>query len=105
PAYVSPEQAASRRKQVDERSDVYSLGLTLYELLTLHQPFAGKDVAVILKNILTKEPPRPSTLNPRVPQDLETIVMKAIEKEPVNRYQSAEELGDDLRRFMNFEAI
>lgn len=105
PAYVSPEQAASRRKQVDERSDVYSLGLTLYELLTLHQPFAGKDVAVVLKNILTKDPPRPATLNPRVPQDLETIVMKAIEKDPANRYQSAAELGDDLRRFMNFEAI
>ena len=105
PAYVSPEQAASRRKHVDERSDIYSLGLTLYELLTLHQPFAGKDVAVILRNILTKDPPRPSQLNPRVPQDLETIVMKAIEKEPANRYQTAEELGDDLRRFMNFEAI
>ena len=105
PAYVSPEQAGSRRKQVDERSDIYSLGLTLYELLTLHQPFAGKDVAVILKNILTKDPPRPSQLNPRVPQDLETIVLKAIERDPVNRYQSAEELGDDLRRFMNFEAI
>jgi len=105
PAYVSPEQAASRRKQVDERSDIYSLGLTLYELLTLHQPFAGKDVAVILKNILTKDPPRPSLLNPRVPQDLETIVMKAMERDAANRYPSAEELGDDLRRFMNFEAI
>ncbi|HZM00744.1 MAG TPA: serine/threonine-protein kinase, partial [Planctomycetota bacterium] len=105
PAYVAPEQASSRRRQVDERSDVYSLGLTLYELLTLHQPFAGKDVAVILRNILTKEPPPPTQLNPRVPQDLETIVLKAIEKDPANRYQSAAELGDDLRRFLNFEAI
>jgi serine/threonine protein kinase len=105
PAYVSPEQAASRRKKVDERSDIYSLGVTLYELITLHQPFSGKDVAVILRNILQKDPPTPTKLNPRVPRDLETIVLKAMEKDPDKRYQSAEELGDDLRRFMNFEAI
>jgi len=105
PAYVSPEQAASRRKKVDERSDIYSLGVTLYELITLHQPFSGKDVAVILRNILQKDPPPPTRLNPRVPRDLETIVLKAMEKDPDKRYQSAEELGDDLRRFMNFEAI
>lgn len=105
PAYVSPEQAASRRKKVDERSDIYSLGVTLFEFLTLHQPFAGKDVADVLRKIITTDPPPPSRLNPRIPRDLETIVVKAIEKDPARRYQSAEEFGDDLRRFLNFEPI
>ncbi len=105
PAYVSPEQAASRRKKVDERSDIYSLGVTLYEFLTLHQPFAGKDVADVLRKIITTDPPPPSRLNPRIPRDLETIVVKAIEKDPAKRYQSAEEFGDDLRRFLNYEPI
>ncbi|GJM20835.1 MAG: hypothetical protein DHS20C15_07500 [Planctomycetota bacterium] len=105
PAYVSPEQASPRRVRVDERSDIYSLGVTLYELVTLHQPFGGKHVAVILRQILTKDPPPPSKLNPRVPRDLETIVLKAIEKDPDRRYASAEELGEDLRRFLNFEPI
>jgi len=105
PAYVSPEQAQTRRSKVDERSDIYSLGVTLYELLTLHQPFAGKDVAVTLRQILTKDPPPPGKLDPRLPRDIETIVMKAIEKEPARRYQTAQEFGDDLRRFLNFEPI
>jgi serine/threonine protein kinase len=105
PAYVAPEQAGPRRRKVDLRADIYSLGVTLYELLTLHQPFAGKDVAVILRNILQKEPPPPTQLNPRIPKDLETIVLKAIEKDPDRRYQTAEEFADDLRRFLNFEAI
>jgi serine/threonine protein kinase len=105
PAYVAPEQAGPRRRKVDLRADIYSLGVTLYELLTLHQPFVGKDVAVILRNILQKDPPPPTQLNPRIPKDLETIVLKAIEKDPDRRYQTAEELADDLRRFLNFEAI
>jgi len=105
PAYVSPEQAATRRVRLDERSDLYSLGVTLYELLTLHQPFTGKNVAVILRNVITKDPPAPSKLNPRIPRDLETIVLKAMEKDPDRRYQSAEEFGEDLRRFLNFEPI
>ena len=67
PAYVSPEQASGRRVRVDERSDIYSLGVTLYELVTLHQPFAGKNVAVILKQILTRDPPPPSIFTPRLP--------------------------------------
>jgi serine/threonine protein kinase len=105
PAYVSPEQASSRRGRIDARSDVYGLGVTLYELLTLVQPFAGKDVAQVLKAILTVEPEPPSRIDPRVPRDLETIVMKTLEKDPASRYQSADELADDLRRFLNFEAI
>jgi len=105
PAYVSPEQASTRRAGVDARTDIYSLGVTFYEMLTLHQPFAGKNVAVVLRNIITGDPPAPSKVNPRIPADLETIVLKAIERDPVKRYQSAEELGDDLRRFLNFEPI
>ncbi len=105
PAYVSPEQASSRRARIDERSDIYSLGVTLYELLTLHQPFAGKDVADALRKIITKDPPPPTRINPRLSRDLETIVMKAIEKDPDKRYQSAAEFGDDLRRFLNYEPI
>lgn len=105
PAYVSPEQASTRRAGVDERTDVYSLGVTLYECVTLHQPFVGKNVAVILRNILTGDPPPPSKLAPRIPRELETIVMKAIERDPQKRYQTAEEFGDDLRRFLNFEPI
>ena len=105
PMYVSPEQAMSRRVKVDERSDIYSLGVTLYELLTLHQPFAGKDVNQILRMIITKDPPPITQLNPRLPRDIETIVMKAIEKDPDKRYQTAESLANDLRRFLNFEQI
>jgi serine/threonine protein kinase len=105
PAYVSPEQASTRRARVDERSDIYSLGVTLYELLTLHQPFSGKNVAVILKQILTGDPPLPTALNPRIPRDLETIVLEAIERDPSKRYQTAEAFGDDLRRFLNFEPV
>ena len=105
PAYVSPEQASSRRARVDERSDVYSLGVTLYEALTLHQPFVGKNVAVVLRNILTGDPVPPSKVNPRIPKELETIVLKAMERDPARRYQDAEALGDDLRRFLNFEPI
>jgi len=105
PAYMSPEQAMSRRVRVDERSDIYSLGVTFYELLTLHQPFAGKNMAVVLRQIITREPPSPSAVNPRVPRDLDTIVMKAIEKDPERRYQTARELSEDLRRFLNYEDI
>ncbi|RKY18866.1 MAG: hypothetical protein DRQ55_12165 [Planctomycetota bacterium] len=105
PAYVSPEQAATRRTRPDARSDIFSLGVTLYELLTLHQPFVGKNVAVILRNIITKDPPPPTRINPRIPKDLETIALKSMEKDPDRRFQNAEELGDELRRFLNFEPI
>lgn len=105
PAYVSPEQASSRRSRIDERSDIYSLGVTLYESVTLHQPFAGKDVADVLRKIITKDPPPPSKVNPRIPKDLETIILKAIEKDPEKRFQSVEEFGNELRRFINYEPI
>jgi len=105
PAYLSPEQVATRRARVDERSDIYSLGVTLYELLTLQQPFTGKNVAVVLRNIIAGDAEAPTRINPRIPRDLETIVLKSMERDPARRYASADELGDDLRRFLNFEPI
>ncbi len=105
PQYVSPEQASSKHRRVDERTDVYSLGVTLYELLTLHQPFAGKDVHDILRKIIVTDPPPPSRLNPRVPRDLEVVVQRALEKNPDLRYPTVGEFGDDLRRFLNYEPI
>ncbi|MGQ0553497.1 MAG: protein kinase domain-containing protein [Planctomycetota bacterium] len=105
PAYVSPEQAEAKRRPVDARSDIFSLGVTLYELVTLHQPFAAKSVAAILRNVAMLDPPLPTKQNPQLPRDLETIILKAIEKLPERRYQSAEALAEDLRHFLNFEPI
>src|SRR5262249_49363006 len=94
--YMAPERFDRR---CDRRSDVYSLGLTLYELLTLRPPFDETERGLLIKQVTQSEPPRPRRLNRRIPRDLETIVLKAIEKQPDRRYQSAEELADDLRRF------
>ena len=95
--YMSPEQALARRVVIDGRTDVYSLGVTLYELLTLRPAFDGKDRAEILRKIESDEPTPLRKLNASVPQDLETIVQKALAKEPSERYASAKELADDLR--------
>lgn len=95
--YMAPERF---RGQADCRSDVYGLGLTLYEMLTLQSPFGSGDRARLTERILQSEPPRPRRLDPRIPRDLETIVLKAIAKEPSRRYESAAALADDLRRFL-----
>jgi serine/threonine protein kinase len=94
--YMAPE---SLHGQSDRRSDVYSLGLTLYELLTLEPPFQESSAAKLLKKVTEQEPTRPRRLNPAIPHDLETIVLKAISREPSHRYQSARELAEDLQRF------
>jgi len=99
PAYMSPEQAAARMP-LDERTDVYSLGATLYECLTLSPPARGKTLAEICSNIVHSEPPPPRYLDRRIPRDLETIVCRAMEKEPGSRYATAGELARDLRRFI-----
>jgi serine/threonine protein kinase len=103
--YMSPEQAAGRGDTLDHRADVYSLGTTLYELLTLRPAFEGRDRQQLLRDITSEEPPQPRRLNKAVPADLETIVLKAMAKEPANRYATAQELADDLSRFLRHEPI
>jgi serine/threonine protein kinase len=105
PAYTSPEQIASGRIPLDHRTDIYSLGATLYELLTLRPPFTGSQRDEVLAQIVHKEPPPPRKVNRRVPVDLETICLKALEKDPDRRYPSAGELAEDLRRYVNRFAI
>lgn len=95
--YIAPERF---RGEIDERTDIYSLGLTLYELLTLHPPFGEPDRQVLMRRIVESEPPAPRTLRPAIPRDLETIVLKAIAKEPERRYRTAADLADDLERFL-----
>jgi serine/threonine protein kinase len=97
--YMSPEQAGGRSGLIDPRTDVYSLGVTLYEFLTLRPAFEGSDRQVLVRRILEDEPTRPRRINPSIPLDLETIVLKAISKNREERYATAQELADDLRRF------
>jgi WD40 repeat protein/serine/threonine protein kinase len=94
--YMAPERFEG---QSDARSDVYSLGLTLYELLTLEPVFTEGDRSKLIHQILHQERPRPRNINPSVPRDLDTIVAKASAREPERRYQAAAELADDLRRW------
>jgi predicted Zn-dependent protease len=105
PAYMSPEQITAGRAPLDHRTDVYSLGATLYELLTLRPPFTGERRDQVIAQIIHKEPPPPRKLNRKVPVDLETICLKALDKDPDRRYQSAGGLADDLRRYVNRFAI
>jgi eukaryotic-like serine/threonine-protein kinase len=103
--YMSPEQALAKRVVVDHRTDIYSLGVTLYELLTLGPAYSGRDREEILRRIAFEEPPAPRKHNPSIPVALETIVLKAMAKDPSGRYASARDLADDLRRFLNHEPI
>jgi hypothetical protein len=97
--YASPEQVLARRGVVDHRSDIYSLGATLYELLTLRPLFDGRDRNELLRQIADEEPRPPRSIHPAVPVELETVVLKALRKEPAERYPTARDLADDLQRF------
>ncbi len=105
PFYMSPEQADSRRGAIDARTDIYSLGITLYEALTTKQPFVGNTSHEVIRKILSEEPAPPRKILDRVPADLETICLHAIEKDPRRRYQTALEFSQDLRAFLDGEPI
>jgi serine/threonine protein kinase/WD40 repeat protein len=95
--YMAPERFED---QGDARSDVYSLGITLYEMLTLRPAFPGERRAELIDRVRHAEPPRPRQLDPHIPRDLETVVLKALAKEPARRYPTAAALAEDLRRFL-----
>jgi serine/threonine protein kinase len=100
--FMAPERFQG---QADRRSDLYSLGITFYEMLTLRPAFADSDRARLVERVTHEEPARPRKLDPHIPPDLDTIVRKAIAKDPSDRYDRAEELVEDLRRFLNGRPI
>jgi tetratricopeptide (TPR) repeat protein len=104
PAYISPEQARGI-PNVDARADVYSLGATLYALVTGRPPFVSPDVAQLLACAIESDPLRPSRLVPSIPVDLETIILKTLEKDPSRRYLTAEALAADLTRWLDGDPI
>lgn len=104
PAYMSPEQARGDADATNLRTDIYSLGVVLYEALTAERPFQGSRQLLLLQ-VLEDEPRPPRQLDPDVPLDLETICLKAMSKSPAGRFQSARELADDLRSWLNGEPI
>jgi serine/threonine protein kinase len=104
-AYMSPEQAGGGRAPLDHRTDIYSLGATLYEMLTLEPLFGGNNRPALLHRILNDEPVPPRSLDRAIPIELETIVLKAVSKNPVDRYKTAQEMADDLQRFLDNKPI
>ncbi|MDX2039454.1 MAG: protein kinase [Isosphaeraceae bacterium] len=103
--YMSPEQALGRTVVIDERTDVYSLGVTLYELLTLEPAFSAADRHLLLHQVAACEPIPPSRIDRSIPRDLETIVLKAMAKDPIARYPTAAALAADLQRFLEDKPI
>ena len=105
PSFMAPEQARADLKQIGPLSDVYALGALLYRLLTGQAPFVAANLIETLRQVLEKEPVPPTQLQPKIPLDLETICLKCLQKEPHKRYEDAEGLAEDLRRFSAGEPI
>ena len=104
PAYMSPEQAQDSRN-VGGRSDVYSIGATMYHALTRRVPFKGDDHLAVLHKVITEDPVSPRVHNKKLSRDLETICLKCLRKSPSNRYSSALELAEDLERYLEKRPI
>jgi eukaryotic-like serine/threonine-protein kinase len=105
PSFMAPEQARGEVRALDRRTDVYSLGATLYDLLAGRPPFVAEHLWKVLSMVADEEPPPLGAVMKEVPGELETIVMKCLEREPSKRYESARALGDDLQRFLDGEPI
>ena len=104
-AYMSPEQASGKAVVLDQRTDIYSLGITLYELLTLQRAFPAKNREALLQQVSAMDPRSPRLIDKRIPRELETILEKATAKDPAERYQTAQEFAADLDRFLRDEPI
>ncbi|MHC4780480.1 MAG: serine/threonine-protein kinase, partial [Planctomycetota bacterium] len=105
PNYMPPEQADGRLDDIDERSDVYSLGATLYEMLTMRPPFDGSTVIEVIQKVMLRDPVSPRKGNSAVDADLETICLKCLEKSQSRRYGTGEELAEDLTRYLEGRSI
>jgi serine/threonine protein kinase len=103
PAYMSPEQASGRRREIGESTDIYALGAILYAMLTGHPPFQAESPVEVILQVLENDPPPPRRLNPSVPRELEAICLKCLEKSAQHRYATAQELVADLERFLRRE--
>jgi WD40 repeat protein len=105
PGYMAPEQADGQRAKVGPATDVYAVGVILYQLLTGRLPFQGDSTLEVLRAVTSQEPVRPRRLRPRIPRDLEAITLHCLEKVPARRYPSAADLGADLRRWLAGQPI